>query len=240
MHYSCWIVRDTPDLLQETTRSWAERFGEQDLVSGAALGIRLSPPWVPRDLFRHAQRVPILRTLALVHPAGRGRLLTDEALDRLVRDPRGSVERGAEPFAGDAVAAVLSRRIGGVLVLAHRDRTPMAYSADFRQGRCVRSTYYVPGERLARFDGVQAACFKGHRVTLPEQDRAGVLLLALKRFVFDEWQVDPDERLMVPELLGWGPEEGDLHEVLRRGAWLQDAPLVNEDERPSEAIPLVA
>jgi len=240
VHFSCWIVRDTPDLLREATRSWAERFGPGDLVPGAALGIRVSPPWVPQDLFRQAVRVPVLRTLALVHPAGRGRLLQDQALERLVLDPRGSVERGAEPFAGDAVAAVLSRRIGGVLALAHRDRSPMAYTADFRQGRCVRSTYFVPGERLARFDGRQAVCFEGPKVDLPERDRAGVLLLSLQRFAMDEWPVDPDERLTVPELLGWGPEAGDLHEVLRSGEWLEEAPVVGEDEQTAEGIPLVA
>lgn len=240
MHFTCWIVRDTPDLLREATRSWAERFGAEDLVPGAALGIRVSPPWVPQDLFRHAARVPVLRTLALVHPAGRGRLLRDDALARLVADPRGSVERGAEPFAGDAAAAVLSRRIGGVLALAHRDRSAMAYTADFRQGRCVRSTYFVPGERLARFDGRQAVAWDGPRIALPEQDRAGVLLLALQRFAMDEWDVDPDERLTVPELLGWGPEEGDLHEVLRAGEWLETAPVVAADEQLFEAIPLVA
>ena len=240
MHFTCWIVRDTPDLLAQVTPSWAERFGSEDLVPGAALGIRVSPPWVPRDLFRHAEAVPVLRTLALVHPAGRGRLLGDEALERLVQDPRGSVERGAEPFAGDAAAAVLSRHLGGVLALAHRDRSPMAYTADFREGRCVRSTYLVPGERLARFDGRQTACFDGGRVDLPEQDRAGVLLLSLQRFVFDQWAVDPDERLTVPELLGWGPDEGDLHEVLRGGEWLEAAPVVAEDEQGPERIPLVA
>ncbi len=240
MHFSCWIVRDAPDLLREVTRAFAERFSDTDLVPGAALGARVSPPWTPGDLFRRAPRTPVLRTLALVHPAGRGRLLRDEALERLVADPRGSVERGAEPFAGDAVAAVLSRRIGGVLAVAHRDRSPMAYTADFRQGRCVRSTYFVPGERLSRFDGRQAVTFEGPRLTLPEQDRAGVLLLSLQRFAMEEWLVDPDERLIVPEVLGWGPEEGELHEVLRSGEWLETAPVVAVDEQVGEAIPLVA
>ncbi len=240
MHFTCWIVRDTPDLLVEAARSLAERFASKDLVPGAVLGIRVSPCWVPRDLFRHADESPLLRTLALMHPSGRGRLLRDEALERLVQDPRGSVGRGAEPFAGDEAAAVLSRRVGGVLALAHRDRSPMAYAADFREGRCVRSTYFVPGERLARFDGRHAACFDGPRLELPERDRAGILLLALQRFVFQEWTVDEDERLTVPELLGWGPERGDLYEVLRSGEWLESAPLVSEDEIRPGAVPLVA
>ncbi len=238
MHFTCWVVRDAPDLAIEAARSWAERFGPEDLVFGAALGLRLSPSWVPRDLFRCGPDLPRLRTLAWVHPAGRGRLLRDETLDRLVRDPRGSVERGAEPFAADAAAAVLSRRLGGVLALSHRDQPAMAYTADFRQGRCERSIYFVPGERLARYDGRDAIVRDGPITCLPEQDRAGVLLLALQRFVFETWEVEADERLILPELLGWGPEEGELHEVLRGGAWLEDAPVLGE-ERP-RAVPLVA
>ena len=240
MHFTCWIVRDTADLLGLTARAWAESFGAEDLVPGAVLGVRVSPPWVPRDLFRRGPEVPVLRTLALVHPAGRGRLLQDEALDRLVADPRSSVGRGAEPFAGDRAAAVLSRHVGGVLALAHRDRSPMVYTADFRQGRCVRSTYYVPATCLSRFDGQRAVTFDGPRLQLPEEDRAGVLLLALQRFAMEEWSVDFEERLSLPELLGWGPEEGDLHELLRGGQWLVEAPVLEEDERPVERVPLVA
>ncbi len=240
MHFTCWIVRDTPGLLGLTSRSWAESFTAEDLVPGATLGIRVSPPWVPRDLFRRASGVPVLRTLALVHPVGRGRLLREEALDRLVVDARGSVRRGAEPFAGDAAATVLSRHVGGVLALAHRDRSPMAYAADFRQGRCVRSTYFVPGERLSRFDGQRAVTSSAQPLRLPEEDRAGVLLLALQRFAMEEWEVDVEERLSLPELLGWGPEEGHLHEILRHGQWLEEAPVVAEDEQLVEDVPLVA
>ena len=63
-----------------TLRDKLVKIGAKVVRHGRYVTFQLAEVAVPRDLFRKASRTPVLRTLALVHPAGRGRLLVDSTI----------------------------------------------------------------------------------------------------------------------------------------------------------------
>jgi hypothetical protein len=152
------------------------------------------------ERFRAVEDVPLLRAVFVDHAPN---VLVDPDWDRLQRMTAGPVARGAEPFVADPAVADLSRCLGGALVLAWREHPAMAYAAIFRQGRCDASCYLAPNERLARFDGQGGAVEEKPSRQLPEGDRMGVLLWGLQKFAGGHWRLEEDERLQLPEILGW-------------------------------------
>jgi len=205
LSFYIWVVRDHQNLAAIAAAAVRERLGE-GLHPRVAL--QLSPPWMLAEILRDGPPVPTLRTLALVTGDRRGRILTDDGYDAGVRDRDSSLHRGAVFYPGDLVAPLLSKRLGGVLALAHSDAPPDAYAARFIRGRCVGSIYLRDRERLVRFDGVGLRSIDEPGV-IPEGDRAGVLLGGLSRFTGEPLRADHDEQVTLADVLGWGPEEGE-------------------------------
>jgi hypothetical protein len=182
----------TEDLKGCLERLWPNARVGFDLAPGAVLDVD--------ERFRAVEDVPLLRAVFVDHAPN---VLVDWDWDRLQRMEAGPVARGAEPFVVDPAVADLSRLLGGALVLCWRENPAMAYAAVFRQGRCDSSCYLAPQERLARFDGHGGVVEEKPGRDLPELDRMGVLLGGLRKFAGGHWRLDEDERLQLPEILGW-------------------------------------
>ena len=206
MSFYVWVVRDHQGLDVTIADAVRGRLGE-GMHPAAAL--QISPPWTPAELLREGPPVPTLRTVALVSRDRRGRILTDAGFEAAQEDRDSSTRRGAVFYPGDLVAPRLSRRLGGVLALAHSDAPADAYSARFISGRCVGSIYLRDRERLARFDGSGLRTIDEPGL-IPEGDRAGVLLGGMSRFLGETLSADHEERVTLADVLGWGPEEGEL------------------------------
>lgn len=206
MSFYVWIVRDHADLEATVEAVLRERFGE-GLHPGAAL--QFSAPWFPNELLRNGPPVPALRTVGLVTRDRRGRMLTDKAFEIGVRHPDSSIHRGAPFYPGDLAASRLSRRLGGLLALAHSDHPTEAYAARFVAGKCVGAIYLRDRERLARFDGSGVQEFEEPSL-FPERDRAGVLLGGLTHFIGEPLNAEVEERLTLADVIAWGVEEGEL------------------------------
>jgi len=206
LSFYVWVVHDHRDLGETAASAVRERLGE-GMHPGAA--IRISPPWTPAELLRSGPPLPVLRTIALVSRDRRGRILTDAGFEAGLSDRDSSTHRGAVFYPGDLVAPLLSRRLGGVLALAHSDAPADAYIARFISGRCVGSVYFRDREHIARFDGAGLREID-EPTMIPEGDRAGVLLAGLSRFLGEPLLADHEEQVTLADTIGWGPEEGEM------------------------------
>jgi hypothetical protein len=207
LQFYLWLALDRPGFESIVLEAARGALGA-DAHPGAVL--RISEPFAPAELLRAGPPEPWLRAVGVTSRDRRGRVLTDDGLDRNAAAILDADRRGAEFWAGDIAAGPASKALGALVAVAHSDEPPLAYMARFRGGRCEASTTLIASERLSRYDGHRTHTERRPGV-FPERDRAGVLLAGLEHLAGARIPLEEEERLTLAEILGWLPEEGEEH-----------------------------
>lgn len=196
MSLHLWVVAEQPHLAERTRAALDEALPVGLRV--APLTLWLTDPVTPGELLRHgAQHPPRLRMLQVSSDDPRGRLLHDEAA-RLERQPLGPLARGGLAWDGELLGPALSQHLGGALALGWSEAPSVSWASLLRQGRPGWSLALGPGQRVVRFDG--QALTEAPQNLGPEPDRAEAWIQGLARFLHADLRLDPDERLILPDL----------------------------------------
>lgn len=177
-----------------------------------ALGVVSVGPWRPADIWPGAPEM-LLWTTAFELPGDS--LLNDEGVRRFGAGIIG--RRGAPVHPAEHVVG----RLGAGLVLLHSDAGRYAYTAIYRERHLRFSLMLIDGERSVRCDG-QEVIVESPPKSFPEQDRAGVLIAGLERWMFEPLPLGARDRMFLADTLAQLTEGAEVEWLIERGEWTVD------------------